>query len=98
MPAEPGSPAALRAARRRRAARSGGTALLLLLGIVGFPGPLSIAGFLGLSILWWGRPLSMVGLFGLATAVAFHATRKPPPPADDLTPVIGPPAATAETR
>jgi hypothetical protein len=98
MASEPGSPAALRAERRRRGLRAGGTALLLLLGLVAFPGPLSIAAFLGLSVLWWGRPLAMVGLFGVATAVAFLATRKPPPPTDDLTPVIGPPAATAEAR
>jgi hypothetical protein len=95
MSEAPGDPAAARRARRQRGARAGGTALLLLLGVVGFPGPLSIAGFAGLAALWWGRPLAMVGLFGVATAVAFFATDRPSRPTDDLERDIGPPATPA---
>jgi hypothetical protein len=83
---------------RAARARAGGIALCALLALAGSvlgKAPVAMAGFAGLALLGWGRALGMVGLFGLAVAIAAHATRKPAAPTDELTPWIGPPAAQA---
>jgi hypothetical protein len=84
----PGAPA--RDARKVRAAKVAAGAVLLLAGFFLFPGPASMVAFAGLAVLGWGRAAGMIGLFLFATSLAAHATRKPPPPVDDLSPILGP--------